>query len=346
MILITGSTGLIGSAASQFYLNKKKTVIGIDNDLRSYFFGKNSSNKWKELTLKKNRNYNHYSIDIRNKKKIFDIFKKNRKKIKSIIHTAAQPSHDWAAKEPFTDFEVNANGTLNLLEALRIYCPKASFIFVSTNKVYGDRPNTLPLIEKSTRWEISTEHEYYEKGINEEMSIDSSTHSLFGVSKLSADVMCQEYGKYFNMKIGVFRGGCLTGSGHSGVELHGFLSYLVKCSKLNKHYTIFGYKGKQVRDNIHSKDLISAFFEYYKNPRYGEVYNIGGGLKSNCSVLEAIHLIEDISGQKFKYTISKKNRIGDHIWYISDLTKFKTHFPKWNQKYSLRMIIEEMFNES
>ena len=199
MILITGSTGLIGSAASQFYLNKKKTVIGIDNDLRSYFFGKNSSNKWKELTLKKNKNYNHYSVDIRNKKKIFDIFKKYRKKIKSIIHTAAQPSHDWAAKEPFTDFEVNANGTLNLLEALRIYCPKASFIFVSTNKVYGDRPNYLPLKEKKSRYELNNKHTFYKRGINESMSLDQTTHSIFGSSKVSADILVQEYGRYLSL---------------------------------------------------------------------------------------------------------------------------------------------------
>ena len=347
ILIITGASGLIGSESVLTLKDKFDLIIGIDNNQRQIFFGSSGSTLWrKEQLEKKIDNYIHYDIDIRDEINLEKIFMKYGQDIKLIIHAAAQPSHDWAAKDPKMDFTINSLGTLNLLECTRKFCPNSVFIFTSTNKVYGDRPNTLPLIEKSTRWEISTEHEYYEKGINEEMSIDSSTHSFFGVSKLSADVMCQEYGKYFNMKIGVFRGGCLTGSGHSGVELHGFLSYLVKCSKLNKHYTIFGYKGKQVRDNIHSKDLISAFFEYYKNPRYGEVYNIGGGLKSNCSVLEAIHLIEDISGQKFKYTISKKNRIGDHIWYISDLTKFKTHFPKWNQKYSLRMIIEEMFNES
>ena len=343
MILITGSTGLIGSAASQFYLNKKKTVIGIDNDLRSYFFGKNSSNKWKEITLKKNRNYNHYSIDIRNKKKIFDIFKKYRKKIKSIIHTAAQPSHDWAAKEPFTDFEVNANGTLNLLEALRIYCPKASFIFVSTNKVYGDRPNYLPLKEKKSRYELNKKHTFYKRGINESMSLDQTTHSIFGSSKVSADILVQEYGRYFNLKTVTFRGGCLTGENHSGAQLHGFLSFLVKSIIHNKNYSIFGYKGKQVRDNIHSTDVVRAFNEFIKKPKSGgKVYNLGGGRKNSCSILEAISLIEKISGKRSKYKILKSNRIGDHIWWISDNSKFKRDYPKWNISISLIQSLKQM----
>jgi len=347
ILVVTGSSGLIGSESVLTLKDKFDLIIGIDNNQRQIFFGSSGSTLWRKEQLEKDiDNYIHYDMDIRDEIGLGKIFKKYGQDIKLIIHAAAQPSHDWAANNPKMDFTINSLGTLNLLECTREFCPNSVFIFTSTNKVYGDRPNTLPIVEKSTRWEISSEHEYYNKGINEEMSIDSSTHSLFGVSKLSADVMCQEYGRYFNLKIGIFRGGCLTGSGHSGVELHGFLSYLVKCSKLKKHYTIFGYKGKQVRDNIHSKDLISAFFEFYKNPRHGEVYNIGGGLKSNCSVIEAINLIEDISGQKFKYTISENNRIGDHIWYVSDLTKFKTHFPKWNQEYSLRMIIEEMFNES
>jgi len=347
ILIVTGSSGLIGSESVLSLKDKFDLIIGIDNNQRQVFFGPTGSTLWRKRELEKILdNYIHFDVDIRDENGLKNIFMKYNKDIKLIIHAAAQPSHDWAAKDPKMDFSINSLGTLNLLEFTREFCPNSVFIFTSTNKVYGDRPNTLPLIENSTRWEISKEHEYYNKGINEEMSIDSSTHSLFGVSKLSADILCQEYGKYFKMKVGIFRGGCLTGSGHSGVELHGFLSYLVKCSKLKTNYTIFGYKGKQVRDNIHSKDLISAFYEFYKNPRNGEVYNIGGGLKSNCSILEAIQLIENVSGQKFNYTISEKNRIGDHIWYISDLTKFKNHFPNWKQKYSLKMIIEDIYNES
>ena len=343
MILITGSTGLIGSAACFFYLKENQPVVGIDNDLRSYFFGKNGSNKWKEKILKKDKNYKHFSIDIRNKKKIFDIFKKYKKKIKSIIHTAAQPSHDWAAKEPFTDFEVNANGTLNLLEAFRTYCPEASFVFTSTNKVYGDRPNYLPLKEKKLRYELSKKHPFYKRGINETMSLDQTTHSIFGSSKVSADILVQEYGRYFNLKTATFRGGCLTGENHSGAQLHGFLSFLVKSIIHDKNYSIFGYKGKQVRDNIHSTDVISAFHEFIKKPKSGgKVYNIGGGRDNSCSILEAISLIEKISGKKSKYKILKSNRIGDHIWWISDNSKFKKDYPKWNVNVSLNQSLRQM----
>jgi CDP-paratose 2-epimerase len=343
MILITGSTGLIGSAACFFYLKENQPVVGIDNDLRSYFFGKNGSNKWKEKILKKDKNYKHFSIDIRNKKKIFDIFKKYKKKIKSIIHTAAQPSHDWAAKEPFTDFEVNANGTLNLLEAFRTYCPEASFVFTSTNKVYGDRPNYLPLKEKKLRYELSKKHPFYKRGINETMSLDQTTHSIFGSSKVSADILVQEYGRYFNLKTATFRGGCLTGENHSGAQLHGFLSFLVKSIIHDKNYSIFGYKGKQVRDNIHSTDVISAFHEFIKKPKSGgKVYNIGGGRDNSCSILEAISLIEKISGKKSKYKILKSNRIGDHIWWISDNSKFKKDYPKWNVNVSLNQSLKQM----
>jgi len=343
MILITGSTGLIGSAACFFYLKENQPVVGIDNDLRSYFFGKNGSNKWKEKILKKDKNYKHFSIDIRNKKKIFDIFKKYKKKIKSIIHTAAQPSHDWAAKEPFTDFEVNANGTLNLLEAFRTYCPEASFVFTSTNKVYGDRPNYLPLKEKKLRYELSKKHPFYKRGINETMSLDQTTHSIFGSSKVSADILVQEYGRYFNLKTATFRGGCLTGENHSGAQLHGFLSFLVKSIIHDKNYSIFGYKGKQVRDNIHSADVISAFHEFIKKPKSGgKVYNIGGGRDNSCSILEAISLIEKISGKKSKYKILKSNRIGDHIWWISDNSKFKKDYPKWNVNVSLNQSLKQM----
>lgn len=343
MILITGSTGLIGSAASQFYLNKNKTVLGIDNDLRSYFFGKKGSNKWKEIILKRNKNYKHFSIDIRNKNKIFSIFKKYRKKIKSIIHTAAQPSHDWAAKEPFTDFDVNANGTLNILEAFRLYCPDASFVFTSTNKVYGDRPNFLPLKENKFRFEIDKKHLFYKKGINETMSLDQTTHSIFGSSKVSADILVQEYGRYFDLKTVTFRGGCLTGENHSGARLHGFLSFLVKSILNNNLYSIFGYKGKQVRDNIHSQDVIRAFDEFIKRPRFGGlVYNLGGGRKNSCSILEAIKIIENLSGKKAKYNFLKKNRVGDHIWWISDNSKFEKDYPRWKIKYNLENSLQKM----
>ena len=343
MYIITGSTGLIGSSASYYFLNSGIKVLGIDNDLRSYFFGKNGSNKWKEKILKKNKLYFHHNVDIRNKDKIFQIFKDNKNKIKAIIHTAAQPSHDWAAKEPFTDFHVNATGTLNLLEAFRKYCPHASFLFTSTNKVYGDTPNFLPLEEKKLRYEIKKNHKYFKKGIDEKMSIDHTTHSLFGASKASADMLVQEYGRYFNLKTACFRGGCLTGENHTGAQLHGFLSFLVKTIVNNKKYSIFGYKGKQVRDNIHSLDVIGAFNEFIVKPKIGgNVYNIGGGRKNSCSVLEAIDLIEQISNKKSRYKILQKNRIGDHMWWISDNSKFKKDFPSWKIKITLKKSLEQM----
>ena len=345
MIIVTGSTGLIGSATCEYYLNKRINVLGIDNDLRSYFFGKEGSNKWKEKKLKKNKNYKHLSVDIRNKNKIFEIFKKYKKKIKAIIHTAAQPSHDWAAKEPFTDFEINANGTLNLLEAFRLYCPKATFVFTSTNKVYGDRPNFLTLVEKKLRYEIKKNHKYYKKGIDEKMSLDQTTHSLFGASKLSADLLVQEYGRYFNLKTVSFRGGCLTGENHSGARLHGFLSFLVKSIVHKKKYFIFGYKGKQVRDNIHSLDVVKAFDEFIKKPKSGgRVYNIGGGRQNSCSILEAIKLIEKMSKRKCKYKILKQNRIGDHLWWITDNSKFKKDYPNWKIEISLIKSLKQMLS--
>ncbi len=343
MIIVTGSTGLIGSATCEYYLNKRINVLGIDNDLRSYFFGKEGSNKWKEKKLKKNKNYKHLSVDIRNKNKIFEIFKKYKKKIKAIVHAAAQPSHDWAAKEPFTDFEINANGTLNLLEAFRLYCPKATFIFTSTNKVYGDRPNFLTLVEKKLRYEIKKNHKYYKKGIDEKMSLDQTTHSIFGASKLSADLLVQEYGRYFNLKTVSFRGGCLTGENHSGAVLHGFLSFLVKSIVHKKKYFIFGYKGKQVRDNIHSLDVVKAFDEFIKKPKSGgRVYNIGGGRQNSCSIIEAIKLIEKISKTKSKYKILKQNRIGDHLWWITDNSKFKKDYPNWKIEVSLIKSLKQM----
>lgn len=339
-VLITGSAGLIGSESVKFFIEKGFEIIGIDNNMRQYFFGEEASTDWSRKLLEDNyKNYKHYNIDIRDNKKIEEIFKTH--KFDLIIHTAAQPSHDWAAKEPFTDFNVNANGTLVLLENFRKYAPQAVFIFTSTNKVYGDTPNNLPLVELDTRYEIPDDHQY-KNGIDESMSIDNSKHSIFGVSKVAADVMVQEYGKYFGLRTGVFRGGCLTGPAHSGTQLHGFLAYLVKCIATGKKYTIFGYKGKQVRDNIHSNDLVNMFWNYYQNSRCGEVYNAGGGRHSNISMLEAIKKIEDILNKKAVVEYKDENRIGDHIWYISDVSKFKSHYPDWDFKYNIDMILEEI----
>ena len=340
-LLVTGSAGLIGSESVRFFAEREFEIIGIDNNLRAYFFGKEASTDWNRQILEKKyrRNYTHFSVDIRDFYTIEQIFKKN--KFDLIIHTAAQPSHDWAAQEPITDFSVNAKGTLNLLEATRLYAPDAVFIFTSTNKVYGDLPNDLPLEEKKTRYEIKERHRY-SRGIDETMSIDNSTHSLFGASKVAADVLVQEYGRYFDLKTATFRGGCLTGPAHSGAKLHGFLSYLVKCIATGNKYTIFGYKGKQVRDNIHSFDLVNAFYHFYKKPRKGEVYNIGGSRHSNTSILEAISDIEKALGKKAKTEYSDKNRVGDHIWYISDVTKFKSHYPKWDYEYDSAAIVNDL----
>ena len=344
--LITGSSGLIGSQAAEFFSKKGYQIVGIDNDMRSYFFGKDASTDWNTQVLKRKiTNYIHKAVDIRHQESLANIFKEFSSDIKVIIHTAAQPSHDWAAREPFTDFSINANGTLNLLEMTRQYCPQAVFIFTSTNKVYGDTPNNLPLVEQHTRWELPEEHMFY-KGIDESMSIDQSKHSLFGASKVSADILVQEYGRYFGMKTACFRGGCLTGPNHSGAELHGFLAYLMKCCVMGKEYNVFGYKAKQVRDNIHSYDLVNAFYQFTQNPRVGEVYNIGGGRKNSCSMLEAIELCEKISCKKMNYHYCEENRMGDHIWYISDLSKFQAHYPQWQQKYGLEETLQEIFQSN
>jgi len=343
--IISGSSGLIGSEAVEFFSTKFDLIVGIDNNLRQYFFGNDGNTEWNANRLKQLvPNYKHYNADIRDNNEIEKIFKEYNKDISLVLHTAAQPSHDWAAKEPFTDFTVNANGTLNLLEMTRLHAHGAVFIFTSTNKVYGDNPNFLPLIETETRWEVSKDHDYYKNGIDEKMSIDHTKHSLFGASKVAADVLVQEYGKYFGMKTGVFRGGCLTGPNHSGAQLHGFLAYLMKCATSGNHYTIFGYKGKQVRDNIHSHDLVNMFWHFYQSPRMGEVYNAGGGRFANCSMLEAIALCEKITGNKVNYSYSDTNRSGDHIWYISDLSKFKMHYPDWNWKYGLEETLEQIFS--
>jgi len=341
--IITGSSGLIGSESVKFFSDKFDLVVGIDNNLRAYFFGDDASTENTKLKLQETiSNFEHYHADIRSTEALEQIFNIYSSDISLLIHTAAQPSHDWAAKEPFTDFSVNANGTLNLLEMTRKYCPEAVFIFTSTNKVYGDIPNYLPLIEKEKRWEIEESHLYFKNGIDENMSIDHTKHSLFGASKLAADILVQEYGRYFGMKTGIFRGGCLTGPNHAGTQLHGFLSYLVKCAMTDTAYTIFGYKGKQVRDNIHSYDLVNMFWYFYQNPRAGEVYNAGGGRHSNCSMIEAIDEIENISAKKLKYRIADDNRIGDHIWWISDVGKFKSHYPDWEYKYDLPAILSQI----
>ena len=344
VIIVTGSCGLIGSETVSFFAEKGFDVVGIDNNMRNSFFGADGSILWNKKRLQKlHKNYRHYFVDIRNQDKINSIFKKFNKDIALIVHAAAQPSHDWAAKDPTVDFGINAQGTLVMLEALRKFSPGAVFIFTSTNKVYGDTPNRLPLIENDQRFEISAGHKYYQ-GIDETMSIDNSLHSVFGASKVAADIMTQEYGKYFHLKTGVFRCGCLTGPAHSGAELHGFLSYLVKCAVTKRKYKIYGYKGKQVRDNIHSSDLVNAFDHYFKDPRCGEVYNIGGGRVSSVSILETIELCEKLTGEKFNYEYIDTNRVGDHIWWISDTTKFKTDYPSWNCKYCVEDIIKEIIN--
>jgi CDP-paratose 2-epimerase len=346
VVVITGSAGLIGSEAVRFFSGLGMHVVGIDNDMRKFFFGEEASTSWNRKRLEAEvENYKHHDVDIRDYPKIEEIFKHFGKEISLIIHTAAQPSHDWAARDPFSDFSVNANGTLNLLQATRDYCPEAAFIFTSTNKVYGDLPNYLPLVDLEKRWEIEPSHKYY-SGISEDMSIDQSKHSLFGASKVAADVLVQEYGRYFEMKTVSFRGGCLTGPNHSGTQLHGFLAYLMKCAVTGTQYTIFGYKGKQVRDNIHSSDLISAFFEFYKNPGIAEVYNIGGGRESNCSMLEAIELAQEITGREFNYSYTDDNRSGDHIWYISDLSKFKAKYPNWSITYDVPKILREIYEHN
>ena len=342
--VITGSAGLIGSEAARFFARQGLTIIGLDNDMRRQFFGEDASTAWNRNRLQEELGdqYRHFAVDIRDAQAVNRLFAAHAGAIALIIHTAAQPSHDWAARDPQTDFSVNANGTLNLLEATRTYAADAPFIFTSTNKVYGDTPNRLPLLEQEQRWEIDPAHTYA-GGIREDMSIDQTLHSLFGASKVAADVLVQEYGRYFGMKTACFRGGCLTGPNHSGTQLHGFLAYLMKCTVTGTPYTVFGYKGKQVRDNIHSADLIRAFHEFYKAPRSGEVYNIGGGRFSNCSMLEGIDLCEQIAGRKLNWTYSEQNRVGDHIWWIGDNGKFASHYPDWTLAYDVPRILREIY---
>ena len=343
--LITGSCGLVGSESVKFFSKKGFDVIGIDNNSRKFFFGKDGDISWiKKELIKEVKNYKHFNVDIRNYNNLKKIFKKYKKSIKIIIHAAAQPSHDWAKDKAIIDFEINSRGTLNMLELTKIFCPNSPFIFTSTNKVYGDNPNKLPLIENKNRWEIKKNHRFY-SGIDETMSIDNCTHSFFGASKTYADLAVQEYGRNVGLKTACFRAGCITGPNHSGAKLHGFLSYLVKSALEKKQYTLIGYKGKQVRDNIHSNDLVNCFWQFYKKPRLGEIYNIGGGRKSNCSIIEALNIIERSTNIKIKKIFKKQNRVGDHIWYISSMKKFKKHYPKWKQNFSTNKIIEELISK-
>jgi CDP-paratose 2-epimerase len=343
--IVTGSSGLIGSETVRFLHAKGMEVVGIDNNMRSYFFGADGSTEWNTRRLTSElKGFSHHAADIRDEKAIGAIFERYGRDVSMVVHSAAQPSHDWAAREPMTDFSVNATGTLVMLEATRRYAPEASFVFTSTNKVYGDAPNALPLVERPRRWELDPAHAFAEHGIDETFTIDQSKHSVFGASKVAADVMVQEYGRYFGINTGTFRGGCLTGPAHSGAELHGFLAYLVKCALTGRPYTIFGYKGKQVRDNIHSFDLVNAFWHFHQNPRAGAVYNMGGSRHSNCSVLEAIDLIAELSGQQVIHTLSDQARSGDHIWWVSDVRRFQKDYPGWAYRYDLKAIVAEIID--
>jgi CDP-paratose 2-epimerase len=345
--IVTGSAGLVGSEATAFYSDQGMDLVGIDNNMRATFFGEQASTRWvTERHLSRMKRYVHYDIDIRDYDGIASIFQKYGSDIKLVIHAAAQPSHDWAARAPLVDFSVNANGTSVMLEATRQFAPDAVFIFMSTNKVYGDRPNQLPLLETPTRWEIDPAHPYRKYGIPETMPIDGTLHSLFGASKVAADILVQEYGRYFGMNTVCFRGGCLTGPNHSGTELHGFLAYLVKCASAGTPYTIFGYKGKQVRDNIHSADLIGAFDAYFRNPRPAEVYNMGGGRSGSCSIIEAIRYCEELTDREFQFSYNNDNRRGDHTWWITDVSKFEQHYPSWKPEYNVQRTLTEIYEHN
>jgi CDP-paratose 2-epimerase len=341
--IITGSGGLIGSEASRHFASLGLSVVGIDNDMRQAFFGPDSSTAWnvERLQSELGRSYRHEHVDIRDADGLKRIFGRYGSDVQAVIHTAAQPSHDWAARDPGVDFGVNAVGTLNALEATRAHCEDAAFIFTSTNKVYGDTPNRMPLLELETRFELPEDHEYF-GGIREDMSIDATLHSVFGASKVAADVMVQEYGRYFGMATSCFRGGTLTGPNHSAAELHGFLAYLMRCTMSGTKYTVYGYKGKQVRDAIHSRDLVNAFECVMRDPKPAAVYNIGGGRMSNCSVLEAIDLCESITGRDLDWQYSDVNRIGDHLWWIGDNGAFQRDYPEWEQQEDVRSILTEM----
>jgi len=342
LAVVTGSAGLIGSETCRRFAAEGFAVVGIDNDMRAEFFGNGASTTpIREKLIRELPGYRHHALDIRDAAGVDTLFRQLGSAVNLIVHTAAQPSHDWAARAPLTDFGVNALSTLHLLEATRLHCPEAVFIFTSTNKVYGDTPNRLPLVELEKRWEIPNDHAWLQ-GIDETMSIDQTKHSLFGASKVAADVAVQEYGRYFGMKTACFRGGCFTGPAHAGTELHGFLAYLMQCTVAGTPYRIFGYKGKQVRDNIHAHDLVEAFWQFFHAPRSGEVYNIGGSRHSNCSMLEAIEICEALSGKTLDWTYAGDHRTGDHMWWISDVRRFQEHYPGWKYRYDLRSILREI----
>jgi CDP-paratose 2-epimerase len=347
LAIITGSGGLIGSESVRHFVEAGYEVIGLENDMRASFFGPDASTAPTTDVLVRSYpdEFRSLEIDIRDAEGVSRIFAEREGAIELVIHTAAQPSHDWAASDPQTDFGVNANGTLNLLEATRKHAPGATFVFCSTNKVYGDQPNELPLIELPQRLELPEDHRYY-RGIDTTMSIDQSTHSLFGVSKAAADLLVQEYGRYFDMPTVCFRGGCLTGPNHAGTQLHGFLSYLMRCTMTGDPYTVFGYGGKQVRDNIHAADMVAAFDAFHHAPRAAAVYNIGGGRQSNCSMLEAIDLCQEIAGRELAWSLDEENRIGDHRWWISDLEPFKRDYPGWDIHHDVRDILREIHDRN
>jgi CDP-paratose 2-epimerase len=344
--IVTGAGGLIGSESSRRLIEAGLDVVGIENDMRARFFGPEASTTPVTEELARSfAEFRHHELDIRDAEAIDHLFAQHAGAIDVVVHAAAQPSHDWAAREPHTDFTVNANGTLNLLESARAHCADAPFIFCSTNKVYGDTPNSLPLLETETRLELPADHRYF-PGIDTSMSIDRSTHSLFGASKAAADLLVQEYGRYFDMPTVCFRGGCLTGPQHAGAKLHGFLAYLMKCVVTGTPYTVFGYAGKQVRDNIHCADLVSAFDAYRADPRPAAVYNIGGGRESNCSMLEAIAASERIAGRELEWELGPEPRIGDHRWWISDLAEFRSDYPGWRLEYGIEEILAEMYEQN
>jgi CDP-paratose 2-epimerase len=341
VVIVTGSGGLIGSEAVRHFAGEGHQVVGIENDMRARFFGPEASTSHVTKELASLEGFEWAELDIRDEEGVDGLFARHAGRIHAIIHAAAQPSHDWAASDPRTDFTVNANGTLNLLEATRRHAPDSPFIFCSTNKVYGDRPNFLPLQEHETRLELPEDHEYH-GGVPSSMSIDRCLHSLFGVSKASADLMVQEYGRYFDMPTVCFRGGCLTGPSHAGAQLHGFLAYLMKCTVTGEPYTVFGYGAKQVRDNIHASDVLSAFSAFAARPRTAAVYNLGGGRFANCSMLEAISLCERIAGRRLEWTLSDQARIGDHRWWISDLEEFRRDYPEWEPRYAIEDTLREI----
>lgn len=344
VVIVTGSGGLIGAEAVRRFAAAGDTVVGIDNDMRAHYFGEAASTRWAVERLSAElANYRHHAIDVRDRAAVERVFAEYGSAIAGVVHAAAQPSHDWAGRAPAVDFGVNALGTLNLLEATRIHCPQAVFMFLSTNKVYGDAPNALPLIEVGERFECAPEHPFAAFGIDETMSIDQTRHSLFGTSKAAADLLVQEYGRYFGMRSVCFRCGCLTGRGHSGAELHGFLSYLMLCTVTGRPYTVYGYKGRQVRDNIHSADLVDALYNFYRQPRVGAVYNLGGGRHSNCSMREAIAACEARAGRRLDWRYTERSRIGDHIWWISDVRRFKADYPGWRMRYSLDHILDDLY---